>query len=58
MTVFIQNGSHGLPLTDKLKDWNVLQDDAYLGGHTVASDGELYVFDNTDMNQVLVYTKM
>lgn len=43
--------------SNKLKDWNVLQDDAYLGGHTVASDGELYVFDNTDMNQVLVYTK-
>lgn len=38
-----------------LNDWNVLQQDAYLGGHTVASDGELYVFDNTDMNQVLVY---
>ena len=32
-----------------LNDWNVLQQDAYLGGHTVASDGELYVFDNTDM---------
>lgn len=41
-----------------LNDWNVLQDDAYLGGHTVASDGELYVFDNTDMNQILVYKKV
>lgn len=41
----------------KLKDWNVLKDDAYLGGHSVASDGTLYVFDNTDMNQILVYTK-
>lgn len=42
-----------------LKDWSVLQDDAdaYLGGHTVASDGELYMFDKTDMSQILVCKK-
>ena len=44
-------------LTDELSKWSVLTDSEYLGGHTVASDGELFVFDNTDMQQLLVYKK-
>ena len=44
-------------LTIELDKWNVLIDTEYLGGHTVASDGELFVFDNTDMQQILVFKK-
>lgn len=44
-------------LSNNLEKWNVLTDSDYLGGHTVASDGELFVFDNTDMQQLLVYKK-
>lgn len=29
----------------------------YIGGHSIASDGELYVLDNTDNNQVLCYKR-
>lgn len=31
-----------------LKKWQTLTDESYVGGHTIASDGELYVLDNTD----------
>lgn len=44
-------------LSGNIMDWNVLTDSDYLGGHTVASDGELFVFDNTDMQQVIVYKR-
>lgn len=44
-------------LSDDISTWKTLTDKNYLGGHTVASDGQLYVFDNTDMQQVLVYLK-
>lgn len=40
-----------------IKDWKTLTDESYVGGHTIASDGELYVLDNTDRNQVLCYKK-
>lgn len=40
-----------------LKDWKTMTDESYVGGHTIASDGELYVLDNTDRNQVLCYKK-
>lgn len=40
-----------------LKKWQTLTDESYVGGHTIASDGELYVLDNTDRNQVLCYKK-
>lgn len=44
-------------LTNDLNKWKTLIDENYLGGHSVASDGQLYVFDNTDMQQLLVYIK-
>ncbi len=40
-----------------LSEWWLLTDTGYNGGHTIASDGELYVLDNTDANQVLCYKK-
>lgn len=42
----------------ELTEWHTLQDANYLGGHSVAYDGELYVFDNTDMNSLLVYANV
>lgn len=44
-------------LINDVRQWKTLTDENYLGGHSIASDGELYVFDNTDMQQLLVYTK-
>lgn len=44
-------------LNADVKDWNTLTDDIYLGGHTIVSDGQLYVMDNTDRNQIIVYVK-
>ncbi len=40
-----------------INQWNTLTDDNYIGGHTICSDGELIVLDNTDNNSVLVYKK-
>ncbi len=42
-------------LDKNLDTWNTLTDEDYIGGHTICSDGELYVLDNTDNSQVLVY---
>ncbi len=44
-------------LYEDIGQWNILTDSGYNGGHTIASDGELYVLDNTDANQVLCYRK-
>ena len=38
-----------------ISNWNKLTNDNYIGGHTVCSDGELIVLDNTDNNSILVY---
>ncbi len=44
-------------LTRSLSEWKQLTNDGYIGGHTVSTDGELLVLDNTDQSQVLVYKK-
>ena len=44
-------------MDEDLSTWSTLVNDEYLGGHTIAGDGELYVLDNTDMSEVLVYKK-
>ena len=44
-------------ITDNIQNWKTLSDEGYKGGHTIASDGELYLLDNTDANEVLVYKK-
>lgn len=44
-------------LDKDIDNWQTLTDESYVGGHTIASDGELYVLDNTDMNEVLCYKK-
>lgn len=42
-------------LEKNIENWNVLTDDSYVGGHTICSDGELIVLDNTDGSSILVY---
>lgn len=44
-------------LDKNIMNWSTLTDESYVGGHTIASDGELYVLDNTDNSQVLAYRK-
>lgn len=44
-------------LVKPLNEWKQLTDEEYIGGHTVCSDGELLVLDNTENSQVLVYRK-
>ena len=44
-------------LSKDVSEWKTLTDDDYIGGHTIASDGKLYVLDNTDHSEVLVYKK-
>lgn len=44
-------------LDSDISKWNTLTDEEYIGGHTVASDGEVYLLDNTDSNEVIVYVK-
>lgn len=44
-------------LTDPVREWKTMTDESYIGGHTIASDGEIYVMDNTDNSQVVCYTK-
>ena len=39
-----------------IEEWSTLADDI-LGGHTISSDGNIYVCDDTDNNAVRVYTK-
>lgn len=38
-----------------ITDWTILTDDNYIAGHTVCTDGELIVLDNTDNSSILVY---
>ena len=38
-----------------ISNWDKLTNDDYIGGHTICSDGELIVLDNTDNNSILVY---
>jgi len=40
-----------------LSEWNVMCDDMS-EGHTIASDGEVYLIDDTENNRVLVYRKV
>lgn len=44
-------------LEKPLKKWKVM-DDSLSYAHTIASDGSVYLVDNTDENQVLVYEKV
>lgn len=43
-------------LTDPLTDWQVMTDDIDKG-HTLASDGLVYLVDDTEKNRVLVFEK-
>lgn len=40
---------------DAICDWQVLDDITLSGPHSIASDGELFVVDNTDRHQLNVY---
>ena len=44
-------------LDNDLNTWLTLTDAGYIGGHTIAYDGEVYLLDNTDASEVLVYKK-
>lgn len=33
-------------LDEDIENWNTLINENYKGGHTIVSDGELYVLDN------------
>lgn len=44
-------------MDNDLNNWSVMTDESYIGGHTIASDGNFYLLDNTDAGQVLVYQK-
>ena len=44
-------------ITDSISEWSVMTDESYIGGHTISSDGSIYVLDNTDNSEVLVYKK-
>lgn len=43
-------------LEEPIYMWNILTDDIR-GGHTIASDGELYLCDDTDYNAIRVFKK-
>lgn len=43
-------------LDKPISEWNTLADDI-LGGHTISSDGSVYVCDDTDNNAVRVYIR-
>lgn len=43
-------------LTDSLTDWQVLTDEIDKG-HTIASDGTVYLVDDTEGNRILVFEK-
>ncbi len=45
-------------LTHPLNNWHTLTDEDYVGGHTIASDGDIYVLENTDRDQVLCYEQL
>lgn len=44
-------------LDKDLTKWKTMTDESYIAGHTIASDGEFYLLDNTDGGQVLAYKK-
>lgn len=44
-------------LSAPIGDWKTMTDESYIGGHTIASDGDIFVLENTDNSQVLCYTK-
>ncbi len=44
-------------LTDPLTEWNVMTDQIFRG-HTLASDGLVYLADDTENNRILVFEKM
>lgn len=43
-------------LTDPLTSWKVMTDDINMG-HTIASDGQVYLIDDTENNRILVMEK-
>lgn len=43
-------------LTDPLSEWNVMTDEIDRG-HTLASDGKVYLLDDTEQNRVLIFEK-
>lgn len=43
-------------LTDPLYEWQVMTDDISMG-HTLASDGQVYLIDDTENNRILVMEK-
>lgn len=43
-------------LTDPLTDWQILTNEIDKG-HTIASDGEVYLADDTEGNRILVFEK-
>ncbi len=43
-------------LEDPLTEWQVLTDEVYYA-HTVASDGVVYLIDDTENNRILIYEK-
>lgn len=43
-------------LTDPLSDWKVMTDKIDKG-HTLASDGDVYLIDDTEQNRVLIFEK-
>lgn len=43
-------------LHDEIKEWNTLTNDI-VGGHSIASDGEVYLCDDTDNSGVRVFKK-
>lgn len=44
-------------LDKNIKEWSTLTDEGYIAGHTIASDGEVFLLDNTDASEMLVYKK-
>ncbi len=42
-------------LEKDISEWSTMTDESYVGGHTIASDGDIYVLDNTDNSQVIAY---
>lgn len=43
-------------LTDPLTDWKVMTNEIHLG-HTLASDGLVYLIDDTENNRILIFEK-
>ena len=44
-------------LSKPFEEWILLTDDSYIGGHSIASDGNILVIDNTDNSQIIAYKK-